>query len=375
MFKIGAFGASYFALALVVSLARPLTAQEGNASHGEQLEFCLSGISASRQLLSDAVFSAKGYQEAKLQHYPEANGVYDLVISGAFDRQGRIRFDRAIPDLVMGKGETQEADEPNSGRLATRILEKKYFNDGKKAGIWTVGSHTISLDKPTNRWNSSDLVPILDPRGLGLLGWVELKAGKEIDIITEQMLQAWTSNSFLLEVDSTNDIWVVSATTNRPGTPTSQVRMWVDVYNGFTVTRKDVRRRKSEAWFTTQSYEVEWQEMQPDVFVPIHFEMNLTPTPNDAQKVVFDFNWEEVNSTLPDRLFSYDGFGADESVRVDDISTGQVITIREPVRRPTGGAIEVPNHGNPTARIAIVLVSVVFFFFAVGIGMRLLRKK
>lgn len=302
--------------------------QTPNVSKPEAL-FVLHGMANERQQLRSGTCSMDYFEEYKHIRSPGGAEVTEATVHLWFEGNDRFRMDWSYPQSAA---KARFAKEPNDIPISSSAKERTgYFIHTKDHNIqWLEGRRYIDILPPESKppaW-----ISYFDVKALGTNSWHELKTR----YTWEERIKEWLKPTFLPMVATlAKDAY---AMTWQLGNENSEWVVEVNVARGFTPYHAFMRQRKdsTKPWRTVQEFTTMWQK-QGGAWIPVHFEAREEQDPSiSTRKLTIDLSWSKVNGDIPEKIFSYESFGAPNAVGVIDSRLGRPVEIKQ------------PGHGVPT---------------------------
>ncbi len=306
-----------------------------------QSETILDGVTFHQESMVSGVFRCRGtWQNRPSEVATLDNG--DVNIYCAFDTSGdRMRFDREQPYEILSRAKY------------LRNISTKYAKTEDHSIYWKHDSpYSVNIYSPN--WSPDFFGKTFDVRILGLGYWGDFtmsgtlpkilafyRQDKPVDIVNE--------DNSLVRV-----VWIYGKNLNRKRT------LWVDKSNGYAPVRLEVCYRDGVPSDSTiwpdpcMVSNVAWQQFD-GVSVPKSYNIEYRPPRGAGRftKCELVFDWESLNTTLDDALFTVAGMNLPLNTTVIDNRLGQPIIIGkvgfafpvDSVIDPGGKALEMQPGG------------------------------
>jgi hypothetical protein len=297
--------------------ARNLGASPGQLSGSSSFDYVMMGMKDGRDRLRSGVFRAYGMYS----DMDSALGVLrgNVEIFCAFDgTSDSIRFDRSLPvRMALSPEELKQATKPSQSWKISKQRTKLILTR-KELLVTDLDSHLMTV------LTAQDLTQAVgrpfDVRTLGLLYWTDFDKYVRFDDFFLSL-----SHQKPREVNRQSDgrwkiVWEMFGT---------QRTLWVDESSGFAPIRSETRflskKGNSKAWAEPRYIsEVTWVK-HSDVWVPKTFRLENHPSPESPLSYDLSFEWESVNSKIPDAYFKKEGLEIQDRTVVMDLTTGRPV--------------------------------------------------
>lgn len=352
-------------LALITCVAAPHSARGDNdgqlasRSAHDLYDYLLAGLEHERQKLQTAKFRIEGTMLQSLAGSATVEG--PVQFDGAVDyRERKIRFDRTEPTTIRtvtilasptrlddpaavpgahGAGEVESLLSAPELRAQTR----KYIRVPGRSMFWSHSMNGGVIDSTRQPGISIEAedskrheLPF-DVRAVGLMIWADLGRYS-----LPEMVDAYRRKR--------NDLMDVVEESESPGTYRCSLRfnftvkgqskppwwgahtLWIDSKRGFSPIRLHIappppaNPPRAEPRAEDRS-EAHWIE-RSGVWIPEKWVLTYGDGENRF-KYDLSFTWESINEPLPDRLFSYEDFGAPKGTPVFDQRAGRQMLVEE----------------------------------------------
>jgi hypothetical protein len=282
-----------------------------------KIDFYLNGMLAERQKLHSGEFVVSGTKSSKFPAMPELDNSARVMISCAFD-ESRIRWDNLESGIVM--------ESPLTSRRPG-VLEQTFVRTPQRSVIWAqgMGSNQIVLLPPNAR-----LEPLLffDVRALGLMTCEDLNRsdGRKVETTIAALKKRPRDGS----VDLSDPRYVQLVFLTELQGWSNELRYWLRPDQGFAPVRLEASTRNLDSpegsRRISERTETSWERID-DVWLPVKLEITR-PQKFSDDRLAWKIRWRSVNKPIDDARFDWKDFGAPETVRVTDRTTGQVVVIR-----------------------------------------------
>lgn len=324
-------------------------------------EYLLEGIEHARESLRTARFRIEGTMRRIDEGRQELNG--PVVIEGAVDFAGRkVRFDKTEPVMlevfnVQSDGLTHSTEDsaampgkPNATPVpllalppAVRSQTKKYIRVPGRTVYWS----RMAGDEPQDLTGQPGILVDIDGslryelpfdlRAIGLMVWADLgrhTLPEMVDIYRDASgevlgVEKFPGASESYRVNMRFDLGIKDHHVE------GRRILVIDATQGFTVKRLEVSRlaNGNATDPPINLSEVRWSEYA-GVWLPEHWTLQFNDGHNEF---AYDltFVWKGVNEPVPEKLFSYENFGAPTGTPVFDQRAGRQMFVEELGKRST----------------------------------------
>jgi len=358
---------------VLASAAGDAVRAEGAGDKHERLRFLVAGMQNEREKLKSGVYTASGTLKRTDQQGSKVEG--DCKFFCGFDNVARkVRFDSSEPrkvGMIINDGKGQP--DTLAGPPKQMPVEKKMARVPGQTASWqtpvlpeapkTASGQPLVSQMPIflDREDAQTAEEPIDVRAVGLLLWGDLHKYSLL-----QILPAYTSEEQgideIVEETDRPDVTRIVATFGKKRDGLR--KLWIDTRNGFTPIRLEVYRQTSQGWAKQPAHwsEVKWAN-KSGVWVPMEWTL-VAETPQYFDRYDLKFTWELVNEPPPERLFSYEDFGAPNGTRVVDQRLGPQTTVKVLGESPPPLPSRTTGSGRP---LVVFLASAAILVIAVGV--------
>jgi hypothetical protein len=289
----------------------------------ELAEFVLQGMKTNRDLLQSGVFRTRGRK--KLAAEPGAIPAMDEPIEYfcAFDfARGMFRFDAQDWARI---GFSEDTARAKQGVVEVSKSDGKYVRTPKSSLHWSGHvPYRLIVDDPNSE--PSRLEMVFDVRCLGMGFRHDLERFVEFPRLCELL-----SEQNIVEVAKEGNVyriaWLYGKYRNLKRT------IWFDEQRGYSPIRLEGIAPASSPSATKQICEVSWDKLS-DVWVPLTLCLEKVKGDKQEYKLDMAFEWESVNTPVPDRAFAAEGLGLPPSTEMVSTQLGKPVSLGRVAGRP-----------------------------------------
>ena len=302
--------------------------------HGEdEAAFVLKSLRNERSRL---VSGRCDYQGRRAKIHQAVERGFDTTVSGTVVFDGnRYRVDAVEPDWIVDPisftpnpheiGLSTSVD--GSGKFIRGVCRKSFTTSGAESAFWLSFQPAAEISTSQDAFVPDSIRSVcLDPRCPTIFSVSNWNSGTIWSDAFSHLEDQEGADPMPWKVEKSADIWTLRVTSNKD--EFDSVTEWslvIDVNHGFVPIKYQAMTTPAKERGTPfPEFEIntDWQEMN-GVMVPIRLSRKgfQTPALTQSDEFVVDFQWTDVNQSIPESAFSYETFPMDSGTGVQNVAT------------------------------------------------------
>jgi hypothetical protein len=280
--------------------------------------FLMLGMKNERDRLQTGIFRAYGRTWVKDEVWGEFKG--DVELFCTFDSpKSLLRFDRVEQKQILREGAERSAKTARES-WTVQTAQTKFITTSQKVLFRDDVQNQAVLILPAAQTKHEQARPF-DIRSLGLVFYVDFVNNVSFSDIY-QVFSEQLPDEMAKETENVHRLrWAMGKAMTKT--------LWIDEKQGFSPIRLELRMTGSEKNEDNQQRlisEVTWV-LGRNVWIPKTFRIQDELSAGQSRGYEFSFEWEAINTEIPERLFTVEGMDIKDKTYIIDTRLGKGFVI------------------------------------------------